>query len=666
MILSASCVLYTQDPLFVRRTRAYLRSLTSIRHVSAADRLPAVLQQSRPALLLLDLRDHESRELLQQVQMESPDVLILGFGTLRSEPLRDARHAGIYVAEDVNLERRHFQSLVARALDHLRLLEDNRALRAESIRSSAGSAFVAREPIDALREPSLPMLRFPRAFRYSDNSELLVQNVVEGLADTARVARVGIFARAQNEKTFRLQGGRHCLPESYELEYPERDPLVRWFELHAHLICRDRLPQNGDYQERELFRRSLDLVGAEVMVPLQTQGRITGWLFFGHRLTGQPFDQSGLEMLMLLGEQVAVALENARQTRDLNSRKTLAETLLSSLPPGIVACDEDALIRWCNPTAESIFDIVADDVLGRPVETAGSRIASFLRETLETRNPLPPQQWIDGHSRRSLSVQTRRLVRQQESLGAVAVVQDLTPEESIRQKKDLFARASFWTDLASSMSHEVRNPLVAIKTFAQLLPERFEDPEFRRDFTEIVVQEIDRLDLVITQINDFAHPPELHFKPLDLRAPMKKAIELVRARYAQNGFSIETTLPDDLPRVVGDESALAEAFAQLVANAAEATNGQPKARITLSAKQVLDGGHPSGVVVTVEDNGRGISAEFKDKIFSPFCTTKARGMGLGLPIVKRTVFDHNGRVDVDSSRLGTSVSVLLPIADNGS
>jgi signal transduction histidine kinase len=241
----------------------------------------------------------------------------------------------------------------------------------------------------------------------------------------------------------------------------------------------------------------------------------------------------------------------------------------------------------------------------------------------------------------------------------------MTPEESLRQKQELLDRAAFWTDLAASMSHEVRNPLVAIKTFAQLLPERFDDPDFRRDFNEIVVQEIDRLDLIITQINNFAHPPELHFKPLDLRAPMRRAVELVRARSVHNGFSIETTLPDDLPPVVGDETALAEAFAHLVANAAEATFGRPKARITLTAKPVRDGGRTSGVVVTVYDNGRGIAAELKDKIFSPFCTTKPRGMGLGLPIVKRTVFDHNGRVDIDSNPHGTSVSVLLPVLENG-
>jgi len=401
-----------------------------------------------------------------------------------------------------------------------------------------------------------------------------------------------------------------------------------------------------------------------VIVPLHTRGGISGWLFFGHRLTGQPFDYQSLEALMILGEHVSTVLENASLNEELNLQKTLAETLLMAIPPGIIASDEDAIIRWCNPTAESILGIKAAAVLNKPIESAGGRIAALLRETLESAAQLPSQQWIDSATRRSLSVQTRRLIHQEKSLGAVAVIQDLTPEESLRQKQELVDRAAFWTDLAASMSHEVRNPLVAIKTFAQLLPERFDDPDFRRDFNEIVVQEIDRLDLIITQINNFAHPPELNFKSIDLRAPVKKAVELVRARSVRNGFSIETTFPEDLPRVVGDETALTEAFVHLVANAAEATQGLPKGKITLSAKSIREHDHTSGVVITVRDNGKGIAADLKDKIFSPFCTTKARGMGLGLPIVKRTVFDHNGRVDIDSNSHGTSVSVLLPTAED--
>ena len=81
----------------------------------------------------------------------------------------------------------------------------------------------------------------------------------------------------------------------------------------------------------------------------------------------------------------------------------------------------------------------------------------------------------------------------------------------------------------------------------------------------------------------------------------------------------------------------------------------------LTAKPVREGNKAREVIVTITDNGRGIDPDLKDKVFSPFCTTKPRGMGLGLPIVKRTIFDHNGRVDIDSSSEGTTVNVTLPV-----
>ena len=156
------------------------------------------------------------------------------------------------------------------------------------------------------------------------------------------------------------------------------------------------------------------------------------------------------------------------------------------------------------------------------------------------------------------------------------------------------------------------------------------------------------------------------FKPSDVRKPVKKAIEIARHRLGPtNGLAVETSLSDDLPKVLGDETALAEAFAHLVANAAEALSGRTKPRISLAAKPIREGKRASGVIVTIRDNGKGIAPDLKDKIFSPFCTTKPRGMGLGLPIVKRTVFDHNGRVDIDSTSHGTLVSVMLPASPNG-
>jgi PAS domain S-box-containing protein len=658
------CILYSQDPDLIRRVKAFLTALAEVRHVSSADRLDAVLQQSSPAVLVLDLRAKEARDLLEQIQAALPEILIIALGTPRSEPLREAEQTGIYAAEDLQIDRRRLQALVSRGFDHLRVLQENRDLREHALVPVTPEPLRRIEPAQERRESSMPLMRFPRVFRRFDNVETLLASVVESVADATGVGRVGIFSKIRQGDRYRLRAGLRCLPETYDVEYGERDALVRWFELHAHLISRANLPQ-VDHAQRTLMRRALDTFGAEVIVPMHARGRIIGWLFFGHRVTGQRFEYNDLEGLMMLAEHVSTVLENALLYEEVTVQKTLAETLLKSIPPGIVATDEEANIRWFNPTAEQILGVDAQEALNQPIEAIGGRLATFLRETLEAKDNLPARQWIDPSTRRSLCVETRRLIDQKTPLGAVAVVHDLTAEENLRQKQDLVDRAAFWTDLAASMSHEIRNPLVAIKTFAQLLPERFEDPDFRKDFNEIVVQEIDRLDKIITQINNFAHPSELVMKPVDVRSSVKKAIELARVRVAKNGVTVDTTLPSDLPRILGDEEALTEAFAHLVANAAEATSGQSKPRITLAAKSIREGNRASGVVITVQDNGKGISPDLREKIFSPFCTTKARGMGLGLPIVKRTIFDHNGRVDIDSNPHGTSVSVMLPATSNG-
>src|SRR5438132_1886468 len=651
MRIASICILYTQDGDLARRVKAFLRTMALVRHVTDPNRMEAALQQNSPAVILMDLRAKECRDLLEQLEQDWSESLVIALGALRSEPLREAEQSGIYAAEDLQLDRHRFQTLVGRAFDHLEIMQENRDLREQSHYGPPAEQPRRSEPVlERAHTPSLPMLRFPRVFRRLDNVEGLLASIVEGVADAAGVIRVGIFSRIRQGARYRLRAGLRCLPETNEIEYHERDPLVRWFELHGHLVSRAKLAHFAAQNQRPLLRRALDSFGAEVMVPLYARGEIIGWLFFGHRITGLPFDYGDLEGLMILAEHVSTVLENALLYEEVTLQKTLAETLLKSIPPGIVAIDEDGIIRWFNPPAEPILGLKAIEVLSRPVEAVGRKLAAMLRETLEAKANLPPRQWIDPNTHRSLSVEVRRLLDQHTPLGAVAVIHDLTAEENLRQKQDLVDRAAFWTDLAASMSHEIRNPLVAIKTFAQLLPERFEDPEFRKNFNQIVVQEIDRLDGIITQINNFAHPPELEFKAIDVRAPVKKALEIARSRFEANGnLAVETSLPNDLPKVFGDETALTEAFAHLVANAAEALSGLEKPRITLSAKPVREGNQASAVVVTVRDNGKGISPELKDKIFSPFCTTKPRGMGLGLPIVKRIVFDHNGRLDIDSS-----------------
>lgn len=667
MNIPSVCVVYTQDSALVRRVRAFLRALAEVRHVSNPGRLDAVLQQTAPALLVIDLRSNQSHDLIGQVQDEWPDVLIVALGIAGSEPLREAQSAGIYAVEDLDMNRRPFQAIAGRAFDHLRLTQENRELREGSITMTparpARTVDLASEGSSAA---SLSLLRFPRVFRRCENVDSLLANVIESFADVAGVTRIGVFSRSSQSESYRLRAGLRCLPETDSLEFGAHDPLVRWFERRAVLISRTNLAYTADPRERALMRRALDTFGAELVVPLQGRSEILGWVFFGQRFTGEGFAERNLEVVMMLAEHVSTVLENALLQEQTRLQKIFAETVLKTISPGIVAVDEHAAIRWINPSAEKILGVSALDVLNGPVESAGSRLASLIRETLDSKKGQPIQEWTDNRRRRRVAAETRWLDDNGAGLGAVAIVNDVTAEETSREKRALSERAAFWTELAAGMSHEIRNPLVAIKTFAQLLPERFDDADFRQEFNDIVLGEIDRLDKIITEINDFANPPELLFRPLDVRRPVQKAVDLIRQRsQIKGGVSVQMSVPNDLPKIMGDESALTESFAHLIANAAEAMSGQSRGKITLSAKSLQEGERATGVVVTVRDTGKGIAPDLKEKVFSPFCTTKPRGIGLGLPIVKRIVFDHNGRIEIDSSSHGTWVNVILPAKSNG-
>jgi PAS domain S-box-containing protein len=662
MNASPACIVYTQDNALARRIKAFLRAMSEVRHVSKPDRLEPVVEQTGPALLVMDLRGRECRDLVEHFQTNWPDILIMALGISGSDPLRDAESFGIYAVEDLEMDRRPFQAMAARAFDHLRLAQENRELRTASTILSEPQPVL---PVEAAPQrsggASLSLLRFPRVFRRFADVDSLLTNVVESFADAAGVTRVGIFARDSHGNSYRLRAGLRCLPETYGLEFDERDPLVRWFQQRAVLIGRMNVARTADQRQRTIMRRALDAFGAEIIVPLYAHSEILGWMFFGQRFTGMEFEERDLEVVTMLVEHVSTVLENNLLHEETTLQKTVAETVLKAISPGIIATDHDAIVRWINPSAEKILGTAANDVLNKPVESAGSRLAGLMRETLDSKSGQPIQEWTDNFRRRRVAAETRWLGGNGMKLGAVAIVNDVTAERTSREKQALRERAAFWTDLAAGMSHEIRNPLVAIKTFAQLLPERFDDSDFRKEFNEIVLREIDRLDQIITEINDFANPPELFFRLLDVRAPVQKAVEIARERAQVNGrVSVEITVPNDLPKIMGDESALTETFAHLIANAAEAMSSQSKGRITLSAKRIPEGDRTTSVVVTVRDTGKGIAPELKEKIFSPFCTTKPRGIGLGLPIVKRTVFDHNGRIEIDSSTHGTWVNVILP------
>ncbi|MEI8243347.1 MAG: ATP-binding protein [bacterium] len=240
----------------------------------------------------------------------------------------------------------------------------------------------------------------------------------------------------------------------------------------------------------------------------------------------------------------------------------------------------------------------------------------------------------------------------------LALLTDVTRERLLHEQQEEVDRHAFWNDLAAAMSHEVRNPLVAISTFAQLLPERYEDAEFREQFHEIVTGEVKRLNAIIAQINAFAHPPVTVFRPVAPAQLVEQArLQAARLLPGENRPRLECHLDPELPELQADEHALAQSLAHLLVNAQEAVQGRTGAQVSLHVRRA----GADHIAFAVSDNGPGIAGGVHDRIFSPFGTTKPRGLGLGLPLARRAVVDHGGRIDVDSTPNGTTVTVTLPL-----
>lgn len=654
--------LYSQDPALVRRVTGYFDGLLTVRTADSPGAVERHLDRHVGMLLLVDLRAPEAVALVESALEPDRRTVVVALGVPGSEPARQAAALGVYAVEATDAERPRMQTLVWRALDHLYLLGENERLRRD-IERTAGAVSVrsAEAEHGATRGPR----HYPGALCPVTDVEYLLQNLAEDVASTLLVSRVGMFCRARDSETFKLRGGLRCLEDTAALEYTARDPLVRWLGLNAHLVSRANLEHIRDASARALLTETLDTLGAEILVPLQARGRLLGWLFVGHRMTGLPFESARLEDLVLLAEHVSTALENALLYEEVAVQKTLAETLLQTMPVGIVAVDADGVIRSFNAAARQIFNRTAEEVLNQRAECLHSRVADQLRRALTGKPADQLEEWTEPATHRILAARSRRLEGSSGCLGAVALVQDLTVERMLQQKQAQVERAAFWAELAAGMSHEIRNPLVAIKTFAQLLPERYTDEEFRNQFSGIVSQEVDRLNRIIDQINEFAYPRQMDRRLLAVREVVNKGLEAARARLDNQSLPVDVQIEPELPPVLGDAQALAACVSHLVTNSMEALAGKKDPQIVVEAHTHRDGNAQPFVEISVRDNGRGIPPSEREKVFSPFYTTKVRGMGLGLPIVQRTVIDHNGRVHIDTSQKGTCVTLVLPAGPEG-
>jgi nitrogen-specific signal transduction histidine kinase len=651
------CILYTQESQLLQRIKGLLALQSDVRHIDTSDDLILWTSQHPESVVLLDARGHEYDDLANELLYKKITPVVIVVGAERSEPLRFAESLGAYAVVPLQPELHAFKTLMRHAFEYAALSRQNRHLKEELAKAQLQHS-VEKKNVPA-RSSILPIRNFVRTLKNFDDISLLYNSVMESFVDSAKVARAALFCS--------IGGGGYCfragirsLPKTRELSFSSRDRFVQWLNRNGVLISRQSVKNLSDPEERDLLQQHLDLFGAELIIPIHAEDLVSGWIIVGQRITGAPFEYEDLEGLTTYADHIANTLANALQHQQTSLQKVLAETVLHAIPFGVTAVGLDGAIRWMNQEALTVFETDFKEMSGMPAERLSSQVADVLRRALDGAEVRSPVEWRDPVTRRLLSFESRQLISESaESVGAVALIKDVTQQRLLEEKEEQLERTVFWAELAASLSHEVRNPLVAIKTFAQLLPERFEDSEFRGDFSQNVVMEVDRLTGLVSQIHQFAHPPSINLSPIKIHQIIDHAIAAAKKQIPPE-IEFKIFIGKGVPAIEGDERALGESLLHLITNSAEALAGMDSPRVEIRA-DIGNGAEGERVLrLQVADNGAGMPAEKASQAFSPFYTTKVRGMGLGLPIVKRTALDHNGTVELNNSNSGLIVTINLP------
>ena len=346
--------------------------------------------------------------------------------------------------------------------------------------------------------------------------------------------------------------------------------------------------------------------------------------------------------------------------------------LIWHIQNGVIAVDRAGRLVAMNAIAYRMLGLdsgpddvgrpVADVLLGHP-ELSAVFASAFDVEVLPDRAELrlEPLGQVFGY--------TLSHVRDQhgEIKGAALMFKDLTLVEQQEERDRLRDRLAALGEMAAAIAHEVKNPLAGIEVMAGVLRRQLSDQPDAHIALSKIIHEAKAANAIVVKVLEFVKPVRLQPEPVSVASMLADALASADRQARRGNIEVLFEVPPDLPVLHGDAQLLHQLFNNLLSNAFEALDG--RGTVTIAARSTSDGDRrvpisscPGNLCVDVTDDGPGVAVETLDRIFSPFFTTKARGSGLGLAMVRKAVDAHGGRIEVlTPPRGGTCFRVFLPL-----
>ena len=351
-----------------------------------------------------------------------------------------------------------------------------------------------------------------------------------------------------------------------------------------------------------------------------------------------------------------------RSAREIEQQRAWLEAVLERLSAGVLGFDREGRLRIANRAADAILGLDLERLIGANAGEIGREHAALaaFAEPLARHLRENAREWREEvvlettYGRRSLIVRGTALPEQ---AGYVAVFDDLTILN--RAQRD-----AAWGEVARRLAHEVKNPLTPIQLAAERLRRRFvgrlapEEGELIERATQTIVSQVEALKTMVNAFGDYARPPQLSTQSIALHALVAEVLDLYEN---DQRISLARQLAGGEPQVRADVVRLRQALHNLIKNALEAIGEAHKPQLLIATRVIEEDGE-HWVELSVADNGPGLPADFGERWFEPYTTSKARGTGLGLAVVKKIAEEHGGSVRAENRPQGGAVFTLrLPL-----
>ncbi len=358
----------------------------------------------------------------------------------------------------------------------------------------------------------------------------------------------------------------------------------------------------------------------------------------------------------------------------MNEPAHLHQNIFHSMIDGVLLVSPSLTIRESNLTVEDMFHRSRDSFLHRGLEELFPRQSHVLDKARNVLTTGACYHDVEAEGARNtpasqfpVNLTLSPFLQSDDSIhGAVVLIKNMSLIRELEERQRPADHLDHLAAVTMGMAHEIRNPLGGIRGSAQLLRQEIAN-ESHREYLDVVVSEVGRIDRMIKRMVDLTRPLDLRMERTNIHKVLKEILMLEKDSLARKRGRFEQTYDPSLPPIEADEDQLKQVFLNLIKNAVEASREEGKIQIVTrvsSGYAIKTAATVSrqNIVVEIIDSGEGMDESAQKKLFTPFYTTKKKGSGLGLAISLKIIEDHHGKIKVTSEKdLGTTVQVFLPL-----